>query len=223
MQVICTNGDLTIESGSFTSIGNDAVISNNNKIGTLTIEGGTFLNNCVDVSGTDYRRCLWTTQDSKTYIGKASFTNEYGSQTLCFNGDATINGADINNVNGYYGCLAFSSAIVVIDDCKLSAPYLFYMDGDAQIICRGGLYSDIVDSEFLAVGYECVPNTQEGTCTDYPYMVKEDPTDISSPSVQENMHEMQFYNIQGIPQPSLQRGVNLIRRSDGTIRKVLNK
>jgi hypothetical protein len=247
-QVICSNGDLTIESGSFTGIGNSAVVRNtatsniftirggtftntgNNAvvynystIGTLTIEGGTFLNNCVDVSGTDYRRCLWTTQDSKTYIGKASFTNEYGSQTLCFNGDATINGADINNVNGYYGCLAFSSAIVVIDDCKLSAPDLFYMDDDAQIICRGGLYSDIVDPEFLAEGYECVPNTQKETRRDYPYMVKEDPTDIESPMAQEEVHEMQFYNIQGMPQPSLQRGVNLVRCSDGTIRKILNK
>lgn len=247
-QVICTNGDLTIESGSFTGIGkspvvrnsatskmvtirggkftitgNNSVISNYSTIGTLTIDGGTFLNNCAEISGSDYRRCVWTTQNSKTYIGKASFTNEYGSQTLCFNGEGSVNGADITNENGYYGCLAGSDARVVIDDCKLSAPYLFYASSNAQIACRGGVYSGIVDPEFLAEGYECVTNTQEETCIDYPYMVQEDPTDIGSPSAQENRHDMQFYNIQGIPQPSLQRGVNLIRHSDGIIRKVLNK
>ena len=189
----------------------------------MTISGGTFLNNCAEVSDTDYRRCLWTTQDSKNYIGKASFNNMYGSQTLCFNGEAIINGADIINENEGYGCLAFSSSKVVIDDCKLRAPYLFYTDDDSQIICRGGLYSKEVDTEFLAEGCKCVPNMEKKTHMIYPFMVVEDATGIETPMQEETPYDMHIYNTQGILQPSLQKGVNIIRRSDGTTSKTLNK
>ena len=203
-QVICSNGEMTIESGSFTCTGNSSVVritnsssmftilggtftctgntqtvSNGSTKGTLTIQGGTFINNCSSISGDDYRRCLWTADNSKTIIKQASFNNKYGAQTLCFNGDATINGAEISNENESYGCLAFSGAKVFIDDCKLSAKYLFYTGSDSQITCRGGLYSKKVSSVFLAEGCECVQNTQAETREKYPYRV----IDNSSPAI----------------------------------------
>jgi hypothetical protein len=219
-EAICVHGRMTIESGSFTTTGNFAVISNYSTT-TLVIIGGTFVNNCPSVDGTDYRRCVWTKQGSNTFIGRAYFENQGGMQTLCFNGNASINGADINNIMGY-GCLAFSGSKVVINDCKLSAPFLFYVN-NSNIECRGGLYSDIVGSDFLNEGYKCVANTQAETRDNYPYMVQEDPTGIASQQSEANAGETQFYNTQGILQPSLQKGVNIIRYPDGTTRKVLNK
>ncbi|MBO4549634.1 MAG: hypothetical protein J5733_02790, partial [Bacteroidaceae bacterium] len=220
-EVICTNGRMIIESGTFTSTGNHAVLNNYCTTSTMIIIGGTSVNCCPSIDGTDYRRCVWTKQGSNTFIGHVFFENQFGQQTLCFNGNASINGADINNTIGY-GCLAFSGAKVVINDCRLSAPYLFYVK-DSNIECRGGLYSEIVGSDFLNEGYKCVANTQEETKYKYPYIVQEDPTGIASPLSQENQSEERFYNTQGILQPSLQKGVNIIRYPDGTTRKVLNK
>ena len=220
-EVVCTNGRMTIESGTFTSTGNTSVISNYNTTNAIVIIGGTFVNSCPSFDGTDYRRCVGTKQGSNTFLGHAFLENQLGRQTLCFNGNATIIGADISNTTAY-GCLAFSGARVVLNDCRLSAPFLFYVK-DSNIKCGSGLYSAEVTPNFLAEGYECVANTQEETRYKYPYMVQEKPTGIASPSSHENQNEERFYNTQGIPQSSLQKGVNIIRRSDGTTRKVLYK
>lgn len=220
-EVVCTNGRMTIESGTFTSTGNTAVISNYNTTNAVVIIGGTFVNSCPSFNDTDYRRCVWTKQGSNTFIGHALFENQSGRQTLCFNGNATIIGADISNTMAY-GCLAFSGARVVLNDCRLSAPSLFYVK-ESNITCGSGLFSAEVTPDFLAEGYECVANTQEETRYKYPYKVQEKPTGIASPSSHEKQNEERFYNTQGIPQPSLQKGVNIIRRSDGTTRKVLYK
>ena len=67
-QVVCTNGMMTIESGTFTCKGNSAVINNYCTKDILTINGGTYINNCTQVSGGEYRRCLWTTQNSNAFI-----------------------------------------------------------------------------------------------------------------------------------------------------------
>ena len=222
-QVVCTNGNMTIESGTFTCTGNSGVVSNFSTSGVLTINGGTFLNNYCDVVyGTDYRRGLWTSENSKTVIGHASFTCEKGNQTLCFNGDATINGAVIDNEDGI-GCLAFKKASIVIEDCRFRAPTLFYTDYSSKITCRGGLYSSDVYSEYLADGYECVSNTQAETNKDYPFMVQGIGTDMVLVSPQKPQSAEHIYDIRGVLQPSLQPGVNLIRYSDGTVRKVLNR
>ena len=105
---------------------------------------------------------------------------------------------------------------------KNDARFLFYVN-NSNIECRGGLYSDIVGSDFLNEGYKCVANAQAETRDNYPYMVQEDPTGIASPQSEANAGETQFYNTQGILQPSLQKGVNIIRYPDGTTRKVLKK
>ncbi|MBR1498096.1 MAG: C10 family peptidase [Bacteroidaceae bacterium] len=220
-QTVCTNGKMTINSGTFISRGNSSVLSNYNTNSDLTVNGGTFLNTCEQIRGTDYRRCLWTKQKSKTTIGQATFVNDFGGQALCFNGNATINGADISNVNGRYGCAAFSKAKVDIEDCRLSSPLLFYTESGSQIDCKGGLYSREVTSAYLADGCECVPNTQTETSTKYPYMVQEIGTGIEAAQTDKDEREAGIYSTQGILLPRLQKGVNVIRRSDGTTRKLL--
>ena len=221
-QVICVNGRITITSGTFTTTGNTAIIGNYGTTSTLVILGGKFVNACPSVDGTDYRRCIWSQQGSNTFLGNAYFENQYGAQTLCFNGNASINGAEIINTMKY-GLLAFSGARVVINDCKLYAPYMFYQgDNDSEIICRGGYYSDLVDSDYLDAGYRCVGNPSAETSEYYPYIVQEIETGIASPRTEESTGEAQFYNMQGIQLPTMQKGVNIIRYPDGTTRKVLN-
>ncbi len=221
-QVICVNGRITITSGTFTTTGNTAIIGNFSTNSTLVILGGKFVNTCPSVDGTDYRRCIWSQQGSNTFLGNAYFENQYGAQTLCFNGNASINGAEIINTR-MYGLLVFSGARVVINDCKLYAPYMFYQgDNDSEIICRGGYYSDLVDSDYIDAGYRCVGNPSAETSEYYPYIVQEIETGIASPRTEESTGEAQFYNMQGIQLPDMQKGVNIIRYPDGTTRKVLN-
>ena len=222
-QVICVNGRMTIASGTFTCAGNSAVVSNYSTTSTLAIIGGKFVNICPSIGGTDYRRCIWSKQGSNTFLGHAYFENQFGAQTLCFNGNASINGAEIIN-NTKYGCLVSSGSRVVINDCKLYAPYMFYLgDYEAEIICRGGYYSDLVDSDYLDEGYKCVGNPSAETSEYYPYIVQEIETGIASPKSEDNIGEAQFFNLQGIRQSSMQKGVNIILYPDGTTRKVLNK
>lgn len=221
-QVICVNGRITITSGTFTSTANSAVIGNFSTNSTLAILGGKFVNSCPSVDGTDYRRCIWSQQGSNTFLGHAYLENQYGAQTLCFNGNASINGAEIINTR-MYGLLVSSGARVVINDCKLYAPYMFYQgDNDSEIICRGGFYLDLVDSDYIDAGYRCVGNPSAETSENYPYIVQEIETGIASPRTEESTGEAQFYNMQGIQQPDMQKGVNIIRYPDGTTRKVLN-
>ena len=222
-QVVCTNGMMTIESGTFTCKGNSAVINNYCTKDILTINGGTYINNCTQVSGSEYRRCLWTTQNSNTIIGKASFINHYGNQTLCFNGNATIDGAEIVNKNDRYGCLAYSDARVVINSCRMRAARPLYADTNAKITCLGGIYSAKVEQQFLGEGCECVANTEAETKAVYPYMVYNKLTGISDLLTDEYQQGMKSYNANGTLLPSMQKGVNIIRYSDGTTRKVLLK
>ena len=222
-QVVCTNGKMIIESGTFTCTGNSAAICNYNTTDTLTINGGTFLNNCEGDFEIDFRRCLWATANSHTVIGKATFTNKYGYQTLCFNGDANINGATINNENGNIGCLSFSNSTLTIDDCKLSARVLFYADEGSQILCKGGLYSAVVEDNHLAEGYKCVPNRDSATRTQYPYMVQGNSSGINPLTIQNNLPNKHIFNTSGMSTPTMQKGLNIIHNDNGKVQKILKR
>jgi len=65
--------------------GNCEVISNYRE---LWIQGGEYLNVSTDVGSSDYRRCIWSGEGSKTFIDNGKFTAPH--QTLCFNGEAVI-------------------------------------------------------------------------------------------------------------------------------------
>ena len=169
---LCFNGDATISGGDFISQGNSAVISNYNTYGTLDIQGGTFTNSLVSVSGSDYRRVIWTTQGSETSISGGTFSSR-GTQTLCFNGDATISHATIDNTNSSgCGCLAFSGSNVTIYSCWLKSKNLFYSSEDSSLQCRGGYFSSVVQDNFLAEECECIRNTDNETKARYPYICR---------------------------------------------------
>lgn len=221
-QVVCVNGKLTVESGDFVGTGNSAVVSNYCTRDTVEILGGSFMNVAEEVSASDYRRCLWSTNDSKMMIGEALFNNKYGTQTLCFNGQAVIDGAVIENENGKIGCLAGSTGSVVIESCRLSAEVILYANGNGGISCKGGLYSDIVKPQFLAEGCQCVENTQEETLYKYPYMVQNTLDNIHHPSQTDDMTDI-YYNIQGIQLPGIQKGMNIIRKGNGKTMKVFSR
>lgn len=89
-QVLCFNGDATVENGTFKVTGNSSVLSNYGTKGTVTVLGGEFTNICSQFDGDDYRRSVWTKEGTTTIIKNGSFSSPY--QTLCFNGDATIEG-----------------------------------------------------------------------------------------------------------------------------------
>ena len=100
--VICTNGGLTIESGEFESTGNDAVISNYNTEDTVVIKGGTFQNMNTAGEGTNYRRVIWSCDESATHITGGVFTCK--NPVILSKGDFIID-------NGHFECVGNTSAI----------------------------------------------------------------------------------------------------------------
>jgi hypothetical protein len=196
-QTLCFIGDATILGGDFSCKGNSAVISNYSTSGTLDIQGGKFTNSLLSVSDTDYRRALWTTQGSETIISGGSFTSR-GVQTLCFNGDATINHAIIDNTNSSgYGCLSYSGSIVTIDGCKLKSKNLFYRTDESSILCRGGYFSAPVEGAFLAEDCECIRNTDKETKTRYPYKVVDNSEDAIIAMEEESILSTPIYELSG--------------------------
>lgn len=97
-QTLCFNGGATIDAGDFQSTGNTAVLADYCTTDTLTINGGLFTNQCGSIGDSDYRRALWSTTGANVVINGGKF-NSY-NQTLCFNGDFTINGGEFYNPNG---------------------------------------------------------------------------------------------------------------------------
>lgn len=174
---LCFNGDATISGGDFVSQGNNSVIGNYNTYGTLDIQGGTIKNSLLSVSGSDYRRAIWTAQGSETSISGGTFSSR-GNQTLCFNGDATISHATIDNTNSSgCGCLAYSGSNVTIYSCWLKSKTLFYNSEESSILCRGGCFSSVVQDGFLGEDCECIRNTDSETKAKYPYMVVDNSED----------------------------------------------
>ena len=167
--VVCGNGDVTIQDGSFTCTGNSSVISNYNTHNWVTITGGTFTNECPTPSGTDYRRAVWTAENTKTLIRGGTFSAPM--QVLCFNGNAIIFDGTMTNTGSGYGILVASNSTVALLGCKLKAPYLLYEKPGSTLACEGGLYSQMVDSELIPEGFVCIDNTDSETSFEYPYAV----------------------------------------------------
>ena len=141
-QTLCFNGDATIENGDFRSTGNDAVVSNYNTSGQVTIMGGSFINSGVQPDGTDYRRSVWTTQGSTTVIKNGTFSSP--NQTLCLNGDATVENGDF----------------MVTGNSTVVANYNFI----GQLTINGGSFTNIGETPQDYDYRRCVW-TSEGTST----------------------------------------------------------
>ena len=194
---LCFNGDATISGGDFICLGNSAVISNYNTYGTLDIQGGTIKNSLTSVSGSDYRRAIWTTQGSETSISGGTFSSR-GNQTLCFNGDATISHATIDNTNSSgCGCLAYSGSNVTIYSCWLKSKTLFYNSEESSILCRGGYFSSVVQDGFLGEDCECIRNTDNETKAKYPYMVADNSEDAILAKEDESVSAAPIYDLSG--------------------------
>lgn len=97
-QVLCFIGGATVDGGEFQTTGNEAVLSVFCYNDAITINGGTFYNYCNYDGDKDYRRALWATSGSNVVINGGKFNSYY--QTLCFNGDFTINGGEFYNPSG---------------------------------------------------------------------------------------------------------------------------
>ena len=208
---LCFNGDATISGGDFICQGNSAVISNYNTYGTLDIQGGTFKNSLTSVSGSDYRRAIWTTQGSETSISGGTFSSR-GTQTLCFNGDATISHATIDNTNSSgCGCLAYSGSNVTIYSCWLKSKTLFYNSEESSILCRGGYFSSVVQDNFLAEECECIRNTENETKAKYPYMVVDNSEDGILAKEEESVSSAPIYDLSGKNLPKVpQKGLYIM-------------
>ena len=223
-QVICTNGRLIIESGTYTCTGNSIVVSNFSTTDSMKILGGNFINNATSFSGNDSRCSLWSTQNSKTYVGNASFTNKRGTHNMFFHGLAEIDGAVVETEIGNFGCVVGQTGNVLMDDCRMAAKVNFYALEGGKVSCKGGLYSTMVNKSFLADGYQCVANTQEETSGKYPYRVQQIVIDGLRQALQdEGKTANLYYDAKGMQQSGIKRGMNIIRRSDGKTVKVFSK
>lgn len=109
-------GSLSIEdskgTGAVTLSSNGAVINN---YGDLTISGGTFKNTCQTVDDTDYRRVIWSDEESTLHISDGKFELFDGSQCLYVKGKTSITGGEfIHRGNGsviYNACITDSLLI----------------------------------------------------------------------------------------------------------------
>ena len=211
IQTLCFNGDATIEGGDFQATGNSSVLSNYNTSGQLFIAGGTFTNIGQKSEETDYRRCVWTAQGSLTNISSGIFTNDSESQTLCFNGNAEISGAIIENKGSGISCA--SNADVTISYCMISGELLFYAWSGATLKCFSGLYSQNVVDYYLPVGCQCILNKDVATKQKYPFQVV-DPNGIEV-LPQSEISEYQYYGINGMVLPEKKPGLIIVRDKSG--------
>lgn len=92
--VVYLQGNLNIDDGEYESTGNSSVITNYS--GNLTIKGGTFKNLSVHDEGTNYRRCIWTSADSKSLIKDGQFKTT--GQAVCTNGKLKIDGGEFESL-----------------------------------------------------------------------------------------------------------------------------
>ena len=218
-QTICANGELTIEDGEFECTGNNSVISNYSTDGALVIKAGSFKNSGSKAAGTDYRRAVWSTENSMTTIDGGQFISDY--QVLTFNGKAVINGGTVEATGSGLACL--SNGEVVINYCKMSAsPRLLAIINGHSIKCYGGLYSLGLSSNFLGEGCRCIRNNDVATNQKYPYRVYNDGSGINA-VMQETDAVDVSYDLNGTVRSDTNPGLRIIRRSDGKVLKVLNR
>ncbi|MBR5480574.1 MAG: C10 family peptidase [Bacteroidaceae bacterium] len=217
-QVLCFNGDATIENGNFECTGNSEVVANYNTMGILTINGGFFENTSTGIEEKDYRRCVWTNNGTITYINGGSFINKSNSQTLCFNGDAVITNGVIENKGRGIGCI--SNGNVKITDCMLCANQILYMVNGAILKCSGGFYSQKVGDEYLEKGYKCISNNGLNSLK-YPFKINNE-TGIDAIENDGVINDV-YYDLNGKRHTKTQKGVNIIRKPNGKSVKILYK
>lgn len=218
IQVICSNGRMIIDNGVFKCTDNSSVISNYSKTDTMTINGGTFSNISETFTGSDYRRAVWTAQESTTIINAGLFFSN--NQVLTFNGNAVISGASIENTGNGYGCLSFGK--VIITDCKMIAKNLFYVNSGCTLTCFSGLYSQAVSDKFLGKDSQCLLNEDVATYRKYPYKVVNSSTGINKVIKETEGLEL-HYDLNGIIRSDNYPGLHIIRRADGKNIKVIYK
>jgi hypothetical protein len=99
-QTLYIGGDATIDGGSFQTNGNNEVVANYSTDGQLLINGGTFTNDAGQPEGTDHRRCLWTSLDTKTVIKGGTFS--CGGQVLILRGNTTIDDGEFESTGNSF-------------------------------------------------------------------------------------------------------------------------
>lgn len=214
--VICTNGKMTIENGTFICYGNSQVIANYIITDTLAINGG-IVKNVADAPETqDYRRAIWTAEGTITHITGGEISSDY--QVITFNGEAIIDGGIIENVGNGLGCLSAGKG--VINDCKLSATRILAVISGYSLECFGGIYSQTVADNYLGSGCRCISNNDPSTATKYPYKVVNGSTeiDVILPEADENdVH----YDLNGIIRSNDDPGLHIIRKDNGKNVKII--
>jgi len=217
-QVICTNGTLTIDNGTFNGIGNGSVISNYSKGDTLTINGGTFKNSSSRTQDQyDYRRALWSDQKTMTQIKGGQFISD--NQVATFNGKAIIDAGSFEGTGtNTLGC--YSNGNVTINDCKLAAPKMLLVNEGFSLKCYGGVYSQKVSNPYLGSGCKCISNTDSATASRYPYRVTNPANKVESVRQKIDTDEL-HYDLNGIIRSDNRTGLDIIRKSDGSTIKVI--
>lgn len=225
-QALCFNGEAEINWGKFSTGANSTLISNYVTTGPLVINGGEFTNTCTTKAENDYRRVLWADVDTRTVIRGGTFTNLQGTQTLCTRGEAELEGATLETPEGY-DCLA-AGTTVTIRNCKLGGKTNVYTSGStAKVKVYTGIFSRQVDRTKLATGSTCVSNTNSATRAKYPYRVTnpnvgiitlEAPDDLDASSVGP---DVEAYSLSGSRLDAPHEGLNILRTSDGKVRKNL--
>lgn len=189
-QTICFNGNVVIDNATVENRGTKAAlglfcekaiinggrfVSGGYDSGTVyiygceaEINGGTFIateegalfidkNSKVDVRGGDfssnYHHVIYI-RDSKLNLYDANVTNTSGACFFHYSGDVNIYGGKYGSTNGL---------VLPAWDWTDLSHYKLY----------GGVYSHNSMLNYVAYGYECVPNEDEDTQDQFPYMVRE--------------------------------------------------
>ena len=218
---MCFNGDAVINGGSFSVGYNTEVLSNYNTDGEIQINGGTFTNEATPpTDGWDYRRAIWTTNDTRAVINGGKFSS-LGGQTLCFNGKAQLNGAEIDTPNGL-DCYASDSLTIV--NCRFGGNRNLYAEGDASIQVFTGLFSNLVPLAYLAPDSKCATNKDSATNGKYRFVVTNSSMSdaIEAPEAATPSDvPAAVYSLSGIRLSSPVKGLNIIRTADGKSHKVM--
>lgn len=100
----------------------------------------------------DYRRAIWSSEDATVNITDGQFTSS-STQVLCFNGDASISGAHIENKNvsgtSRYTCLCSGEHTRTLTKCTSTGGVLHNLSGTLNVI--GGTYSNATNKSTIGI------------------------------------------------------------------------
>ena len=118
--LLITDSSESRDGSMFLDHGNVSMIYN---YGELTIEEGSYVCSSKEFTGADFRRCLITFDNSKTFIKKGSFSST--GQVLCAYGELTIDAGEF----------------VTTGNTDVVANYAV----DQQLVINGGVFSNVAD------------------------------------------------------------------------------